>query len=115
MLLQSIDQRSGEFFIHSALFSNQDQPSEARRGSTNTQIQVCIVAYALEGIMHPASHSVSLQTQIHILATSIISIILVQNIIQTLIKVLQVEKHDCASGLHTYLDLVNILANLQQR
>jgi hypothetical protein len=68
-----------------------------------------------EVIMHPAPHPVSLQTQINILATSIVDVVLIQDIVQALIKVLQVEEHDCAPSLHAYLDLVNVSANLDQK
>ena len=70
--------------------------------------------YLLEAIVDFTSNPVCLKSQIHILATSIINVVLVQNIIQTLIKVLQVEKNNCTPSLHANLNLVDVAANLFQ-
>jgi hypothetical protein len=55
---------------------------------------------------------VSLKAQVHILAVSVVDIILVQHIVQTLIEILQVEENNCTSSFHANLDLVDIAANL---
>jgi hypothetical protein len=66
----------------------------------------------LEVVIHPASDSVCLKAQVHILAVSMVDIVLVQDIIQTLIEILQVEENNCTSCLHANLDLVNIPTDL---
>ena len=66
----------------------------------------------LEIVVHPASDSVSLKTQIHILGVSSNNVILVEDIIQALIEVFQVEEDHSASSLHAYLDLVDISTHL---
>lgn len=56
----------------------------------------------------------SLKPQIHILAASMINVILVQHIIQTLIEVFKIEQNNSASGLHANLDLIDVTTNLDR-
>ena len=69
-------------------------------------------ACVLEVVVHSASHSVCLKSQVHILAVSMVDVILVQDIVQTLIEVLQVEEDNCTTSLHANLDLVDISTDL---
>ena len=62
--------------------------------------------------MHPALDSMCLQSEIDISYTTVVHVVLVQNIIQALIEVLQVKKDDCSACFHTYLYLVDVSTDL---
>ena len=66
----------------------------------------------LELIVHSASHAMCLESQVHILAVCMVDVVLIQDIVQTLIEVLQVEEDNCTSSLHANLDLVDIPTDL---
>ena len=54
----------------------------------------------------------SLQSKIHILVAMALNVVLVEHIIQTLVKVLQVEQNHCSPCLHADLDLVDVTTHL---
>ena len=56
-----------------------------------------------------------LESQVHILAVSMVDVILVEDVIQTLVEIFQVEENDSASSLHANLDLVDVTTNLMKR
>ena len=62
--------------------------------------------------MDSAANPVCLQTQVHVSGVTIIDIILVQDIVETLIEILQVEQNDSSPSFHANLDLIDITANL---
>ena len=62
--------------------------------------------------MHPALDSVCLQSKVHISHSTIVHVVLVEYIIQTLIKVLQIEQDYCTTCLHADFDLVDVTTNL---
>ena len=62
--------------------------------------------------MYPALDSVSLQPKVHISHSTMVHVVLVEHIIETLIKVFQVEQNHCATCLHADLDLVDVATNL---
>ena len=66
----------------------------------------------LELIIHSASHTMCLESQVHVLAVSMVDVVLVEDIVQTLIEVLQVEEDNCTSSLHANLDLVDVPTDL---
>ena len=68
----------------------------------------------LELIVHSASHAMCLESQVHVLAVSKVDVVLVQDIVQTLIEVLQVEEDNCTSSLHANLDLVDVSMDLSK-
>ena len=85
-----------------------------------TCMEACVVQYhtqyfSLEIVIHPAAHSVCLESQVHILAVSMVDVILVEDVIQTLVEVFQVKENDSTSSLHANLDLVNVATNLIER
>ncbi len=65
--------------------------------------------------MNPALDPVCLQSQVHIAYSTIVHIVLVKDIIETLIEVLQVEKDYRTPSLHANLDLIDVTANLERR
>jgi hypothetical protein len=111
MFLQSVDQRCGELVINCVLLSNQDKPMVQCK--TIKMVVKKSLKTSLEVVIHPAPHSVCLKAQVHILAVSMVDIVLVQDIIQTLIEILQVEENNCTSCLHANLDLVDVPTDLQ--
>ncbi len=64
--------------------------------------------------MNPTLDPVCLQSQVHIAYSTIIHVVLVEDIIEALIEVLQIEKDDCPPCLHANLDLINVTANLRK-
>ncbi len=70
--------------------------------------------YSLEVLMNPAFDPVCLQSKVHISYFTIVHVVLVEDIIETLI-VIQVEQDDCTTCLHADLDLVDITADLRSK
>lgn len=68
-----------------------------------------------EVLVNSAANSMCLQTKIHILAVSKVDIILVEDIIQTLIKVLKVEQNHCSACVHANLNLVDVPTHLKKK
>ncbi len=66
----------------------------------------------LEVIVHSALYSMGLKSKVNISAISIVHVVLVQHIVQTLVEVFKVEQDHCSSSLHANLDLVNISTHL---
>ncbi len=64
--------------------------------------------------MNPTLDPVCLQSQVHIAYSTIIHVVLVEDIIEALIEVLQIEKDDCPPCFHANLDLINVTANLRK-
>ncbi len=67
----------------------------------------------LEVVMNPAFDPVCLQSKVHISYSTIVHVVLVKDIIETLI-VIQVEQDDSTTCLHADLDLVDITADLRK-
>ena len=53
-----------------------------------------------------------LQTKINIFSISMNNVVLVENIIQALVKVFQVEQNNSSSSFHANLDLVDVSTHL---
>ncbi len=69
---------------------------------------------SLEVFMNPAFDPVCLQSKVHISYSTIVHVVLVKDIIETLI-VIQVEQDDSTTCLHADLDLVDITADLRSK
>ena len=62
--------------------------------------------------MDSAANPVCLQSQVHISAVAVVNVVLVEDIVETLVEVLQVEQNDCSPSFHANLDLIDVAANL---
>ena len=67
---------------------------------------------SLEIIMDPTMGTVGMQTKVDISLVTIVDVVLVEHIIQTLVEVLEVEQNYCPSSLHANLYLVDVFVNL---
>jgi hypothetical protein len=67
----------------------------------------------LEVPMHPALDAVSTKTQIYVALASKCGVILVERVVETLVKRLQVEQDDGASRFHADFDTVDAPAHLR--
>ena len=70
--------------------------------------------HSLEIFVYSTANPMCLQSKIHILAVIKINVVLVEHIIQTLIKVLQVEKNNSTPSLHANLYLIDVSTHLQK-
>ena len=62
--------------------------------------------------MDSTADTVGLQTKIDISDATTVDVILVQYIVQTFVKIVQIEQDSSSPGLHANLNLIDVSANL---
>lgn len=62
--------------------------------------------------MHSAFHPVGLKSKVNVSVLSIMHVVLVEHVIQALIKVLKVKQDHCSPSLHANLYLINVSTHL---